>query len=191
MVTGEKPDLSNLHEWGCPVWVHDKSKSKLEGRAREGRWMGFDEQSNGSRIYWPDKRTVTVERSVTFVSPVVVVDGLEGEDEAVPEHMVKLPSTPLELELEPLTVNDTQTATVPEVAPTARPQRIRKPTQYVRDLLDGHGSATGFASRPIIPTGLQAPTAMQIPKPEAVLKERRLPISFWSWTYMMLRHSNL
>jgi hypothetical protein len=55
MVTGEKPDLSDLHEWGCHVWVHDKSKLKLEGRAKEGRWVRFDKHSKGSRIYWPDK----------------------------------------------------------------------------------------------------------------------------------------
>ena len=45
MVTGEKPDLSNLHKWGCPVWVHKKSKSKLEGHAKEGCWMGFSRLS--------------------------------------------------------------------------------------------------------------------------------------------------
>ena len=61
------------------MWVHTKSNSKLDGRAEKGRWIGYDEQSKGSRIYWPEKGSVTVERSITFV-PVVEVDDLEGED---------------------------------------------------------------------------------------------------------------
>ncbi|KIY61108.1 hypothetical protein CYLTODRAFT_330967, partial [Cylindrobasidium torrendii FP15055 ss-10] len=50
-----KPDLSNLHEFGCTVWVHDwlKSDSKLKPRAREGKWIGYDAESNGHRIYYP------------------------------------------------------------------------------------------------------------------------------------------
>jgi len=30
--------------------------------------VGFDEESNGHQVYWTEKRSVTVERSVTFVS---------------------------------------------------------------------------------------------------------------------------
>ena len=50
ILTGKKPDLSNIHPWGTHVWVHDKSGSKLDGRAKEGRWVGFDEESRGRRI---------------------------------------------------------------------------------------------------------------------------------------------
>ncbi len=49
-----KPDLRQIHEWGYKVWVHVEDGSKLEGRAREGRWLGFDQDSNGHRIYYPD-----------------------------------------------------------------------------------------------------------------------------------------
>ncbi|KAF9556270.1 hypothetical protein CPC08DRAFT_641748, partial [Agrocybe pediades] len=54
-----KPDMSNMHPWGCKVWVHDTGGSKLDGRAKEGRWVGFDEESHGHRIYWAEKRSVT------------------------------------------------------------------------------------------------------------------------------------
>ena len=73
VVTGKKPNLSMLPEWGCPVWVHTKKNLKLEGRAVEGHWIGYDEQSKGSQIYWPDKRSVTVERSLTFAKPFIAV----------------------------------------------------------------------------------------------------------------------
>jgi hypothetical protein len=113
VVTRKKPDLMELHEWGCHVWVHDNSTSKLDGRAHKGRWMNFDDQSKGSQIYWPDKHNVTVKRSVIFTTPIVVVDGLEAEDSAKPNTSVKSPSAP-----ELLNISDnTQTEVSP--APTA------------------------------------------------------------------------
>ena len=66
VVTGKKPDLAKLPEWECRVEVHTKKNSKLDARAVEGKWVGYDEQTKGSQIYWPDKRSVTVERSVIF-----------------------------------------------------------------------------------------------------------------------------
>ena len=76
LVTGKKPNLLELRKWGCLVWVHDKTGSKLDGHTKEGCWVGFDEKSKGSRVYWPEKHTVTVECSITFTSPVVVLMAL-------------------------------------------------------------------------------------------------------------------
>jgi len=83
-LTGSKPNLSNMHPWGAKVWVHDTGGTKLDGRAKLGRWVGFDEESAAHRVYWPEKRSVTVERSVRFVDDEeVVVRGVtvpfEGE----------------------------------------------------------------------------------------------------------------
>ncbi len=56
-VTGKKPDLKGLREWGEKCWVRLETKAmKLGGRVREGRWIGFDETSNGSRIYWHESK---------------------------------------------------------------------------------------------------------------------------------------
>ncbi|KJA29535.1 hypothetical protein HYPSUDRAFT_122171, partial [Hypholoma sublateritium FD-334 SS-4] len=60
---GKKPDLSNLG-----------------GRVREGRWMGIDERSKGVRVFWPDKRTVTVERNVYYDKTGASASRLEGEN---------------------------------------------------------------------------------------------------------------
>ncbi|TFY50793.1 hypothetical protein EVG20_g11324 [Dentipellis fragilis] len=76
----QKPNLRGLHEWGCRVWVHDPSGSKLEPRAREGRWVGYDSESKGSRVYWPSKKTITVERSVYFDDTRSSDVRLEGEN---------------------------------------------------------------------------------------------------------------
>jgi hypothetical protein len=40
---GKKPNLASLHE---KVWVHDTTRSKLDGRSAIRQWVGFDEQSN-------------------------------------------------------------------------------------------------------------------------------------------------
>ena len=74
MINGEQPSLDILPVWGCVVWVHDKSGGKLSMRAKEGRWVGFDTESRGHRIYWPSKGSITVERSVTFEQPPTPVD---------------------------------------------------------------------------------------------------------------------
>jgi len=59
---GKKPDLSRVPEWGQHVWVHNDKSSKLDARATEGRWVGFDREStHAHRIYWLDKRRVSVE----------------------------------------------------------------------------------------------------------------------------------
>ncbi|KAJ2911382.1 hypothetical protein MD484_g9032, partial [Candolleomyces efflorescens] len=81
--TGKRPNLANLQPWGSKVHVKDLNAGKLESRIREGRYLGPDEESLGIPVYWPDKRTVTVERQVFYNLPEarkVVVEG-EKDDE--------------------------------------------------------------------------------------------------------------
>jgi hypothetical protein len=158
VVTGNKPNLSKLPEWGCNIWVHTKDNSKLDARAVEGRWIGYDEQSKGSRIYWPQKGSVTVERSIVFTPPMVVADDLEGEDDI----SVKNPSTSDQNTSEPYpSLPTTPPSGAIPLPQTPRPQRIRKPTQYVRDIRSNKGSATGY-SQDTMPTGLQAPEEKRV-----------------------------
>jgi hypothetical protein len=41
LLTGMKPDLRNMHEWGVCVWVHNPSHSKLDMQAWDSQWNGF------------------------------------------------------------------------------------------------------------------------------------------------------
>lgn len=90
LATQTKPDLSDLHTWGCTAYVLSSGGSKLDSKVREGRFMGFDEQSKpGYRVYWPNSSTVTVERNVRFnrdeiLSPADVQ--LKGVVEAVAQN---------------------------------------------------------------------------------------------------------
>ena len=101
VLTGAKPNLANLQVWGSRVWVHDTGGSKLDGRAKEVRWVGFDEESKAHRIYWAEKRSVTVERSVRFIADEVSVpfegemkdfDELEANNDPIPiendDHLI-------------------------------------------------------------------------------------------------------
>ena len=69
-----KPDLGGVPEWGQRVWVHRDSGSKLDGRATEARWVGFDTNStHAHRVYWPGKNSVSVERNIKFASAIATV----------------------------------------------------------------------------------------------------------------------
>ena len=65
-VFGQKPNLKGVREWGEKVYVQIEGGTKLGGRVWEGHWLGMDEESKGTRIYWPDSKSVTVERNIYF-----------------------------------------------------------------------------------------------------------------------------
>src|SRR6202522_565611 len=96
--SGVKPNLRGLPEFGTKVWVHTPEGSKLDGRSVVGRWVGFDEESSGHRIYAPEAQTISIQRSVKFESSdvdfyVPRIIQLEGEKEKL---TVEQPSKSLE-----------------------------------------------------------------------------------------------
>jgi hypothetical protein len=66
MVKNKKPHLGGIQEFGVAAYVKDTKAGKLDARAQLGRFVGYDSESKGYRIYWPAKRSVTVERNVVF-----------------------------------------------------------------------------------------------------------------------------
>ena len=159
---GKKPDLHHVRKWGEKVWVRTETGDKLGGRITEGRWLGIDERSKGFRIYWLDKQTVSVEQNV-YLNNNLSTSHLEGEDWEFIETKADIPSAaptnPIALapmQSAPLVETPlTGTEPVTEEAPA---KRVRKPSQYVRDILDGHGTASYRASDPVIAPGIQLPT---------------------------------
>ena len=65
-LTSKKPNLHRLCEWGTKVWVHHANQSKLEGRAAEGRWTGYESDSKALQIYWPTTKMVSIEQNIKF-----------------------------------------------------------------------------------------------------------------------------
>ena len=143
---GKKPNLSEVREWGEKVWVRVEGGTKLGGRVREGRWLGFDEKSNGVRVYWPDKQTVSIERNIYFDKTIASVQRLEGEDWEFVKSQTDLksntpvpkPSEPVMLENPTPTIDDQPPEHEEIISEPEIPQkRVRKPTQRLKDLLEG------------------------------------------------------
>ena len=63
---GKKPNLKGVQEWGEKVWVRVEKGDKLSGRVHKGHWLGIDEESKGVCVWWPDTKTVSIERNVYY-----------------------------------------------------------------------------------------------------------------------------
>ena len=66
VATSQKPDLSNVHPWGCKAWVKQLDVGKLDPRAELCYFVGIDSESKGFRVYWPGKNRVSIKRDVYF-----------------------------------------------------------------------------------------------------------------------------
>ena len=73
--------MKELQEWGNQVWIHTPDGTKLDGHSKIGRWISYDETSNGYRIYWPNKCSVTIEQSIKFVN----------DDKILPSNSINMP----------------------------------------------------------------------------------------------------
>ena len=65
---GEKPEVSHLRIFGCPVFIHvpKEKRTKLELSGRKGIFVGYSETSKAFRIYIPSFKQIQTSRDVTF-----------------------------------------------------------------------------------------------------------------------------
>ena len=58
MFSGEKPEVSHLTIFGCPVYVHvpKEKRSKLEPSGKKGIFVGYRESSKAYKVYIPSFR---------------------------------------------------------------------------------------------------------------------------------------
>ncbi len=158
------PDLSRLKHFGEAVWVHDPDGSKLDLRAREGRWISFDVKSRGHHVYWSASRSVGIEWNMYFTTA-----GLKGEkldiptSKALPNELCATP-LPLPAPLPPVPPPPTQPVSAPTppsppsllsslsslnevevMLPEPQPVRstcLRKPSCKIQELQAGVGVAS-------------------------------------------------
>ena len=84
-----KPYLGGIQEFGVAAYVKDMKAGKLDARAQQGHFVEYDSESKGYRIYWPTKRSITVERNIVFNTNIVqpsdssitVLVGVQAEGE--------------------------------------------------------------------------------------------------------------
>ena len=184
---GVKPDISDIHLWGSRVWVRDLTAGKLDPRGREGRFIGYDAESKGCRIYWPSSRSIGVERDLIFEDrpvnselislpesspvksrspkPVTTAPQTTSTPEAPEPHSTQpssndVPSDePTDPEVPPAQVIESGPPV--EVEPPPRQsERVRKPSRYVREALEGTIDAGTTRGKSRLPKGVQLPTGM-------------------------------
>ncbi len=97
--TGVKPDFSGVPEWGACTWVHSTADEKVGEHAKAGRWVGFDAQSKGHHVYWPETCTVTVERNVASLHPTCPLCSLTTLSSLRGRRMSMMTSPPSRLSL--------------------------------------------------------------------------------------------
>ena len=51
----KKPHLAGIQEFGVAAYVKDLAAGKLDAQSKKGRFVGYDLESKGYRIYWPKK----------------------------------------------------------------------------------------------------------------------------------------
>ena len=64
--TGQKPDLSKLHVFGTVCYGYVQHTKKLDDRAKQGIFVGYDKTSPAYLVYFSDSQTVKIIRCVTF-----------------------------------------------------------------------------------------------------------------------------
>jgi len=84
-----KPYLGRIQEFGVAAYVKDLKARKLDAHVQQGHFIGYDSESKGYQIYWPTKRSITVEQNIVFntniVQPsdssIMVLVGVQSEGE--------------------------------------------------------------------------------------------------------------
>ena len=62
----KKPHLAGIQKFGAAAYIKDLTARKLNAWAKKGCFVGYNSESKGYRIYWPEKRSITVERNIIF-----------------------------------------------------------------------------------------------------------------------------
>src|SRR6266850_7585649 len=84
-VSSCKPNLAGLPEWGKRVWVHSGKSSKLQKHTTIAHWIGYNWGSPHAHwIYWPETRSVTMERNVRFTADFTTVYTSPGPIQDLP-----------------------------------------------------------------------------------------------------------
>jgi hypothetical protein len=146
-VFNKKRNLRDVREFGERVWVQVEKGDKLSSHVREGHWLGVDEQSKGVRVWWPNTRTITVERNCYYDNTLI----LEGEEDNIQLSKTKAIAANEPTVNEP-TVDDRNSRL--SILPDQEP-RAQRPSSHVRDLLEGRGTWSRNPTNSSVPPGVQ------------------------------------
>ena len=86
--TGKKPDVSYFRVFGCKAYVHvqrDKRHGKLDQKAVERTFVGYESGSKGYRLWNPSTRQIEVSRDVVFDETIFPARADTGTRRATPD----------------------------------------------------------------------------------------------------------
>lgn len=136
MFHGKKPDVSNMHIFGCDCFAYVQEKKKLDPRSEQGVFIGYDVVSPAYLVYFPEKDEVKRIRCVkfhekltqrqedTFHDPSEFIRPTPGTLED--KEAVGTPEVSLENQVEP----------PKEEIDRRYPQRERNAPKYLKDYVD-------------------------------------------------------
>jgi hypothetical protein len=93
----KKPHLAGIQEFGAAAYVKDLSARKLDAQAKKGCFVGYNSEFKDYRIYWPEKRSITVKQNVVFnqedstISEDVTVIHTEAQSEGEKGNIIQAP----------------------------------------------------------------------------------------------------
>jgi hypothetical protein len=135
--TGSKPNIAGICKWGEKVWIQVEKGDKLGSHICPGQWVGLDDNSKDTRIYWPDSKTVSVQCNIYMRNNQDLMEHLESEDwtfkwEDVSEENVPASEDNPQPQVPPVEAEQDTTSTdaQPVIAPrmpAAQPTIAQKP----------------------------------------------------------------
>ena len=136
MFHGKKPDVSNMHIFGCNCFAYVQEKKKLDPRSEEGVFIGYDVVSPAYLVYFPERDDVKRIRCVKFHEKLT-----QRQEDTFHDPSEFIRTTPGTLE-------DKEAEGTPEVSlenqmnPSKEeigrryPQRERNASKYLEDYVD-------------------------------------------------------
>ncbi|CDO74006.1 hypothetical protein BN946_scf185043.g55 [Trametes cinnabarina] len=163
LATGEKPDLSNLPRFGARCWVLQQNTGKLGSKSKPGRWVGYSLESKGHKIFWPERRTVSIERDVRFEpsEDVAVSVRVQSEGEQSPPGSVLNAPASSSNSSNPSTPSASPSPSLPAPPPVINAVPPTSPTKPI-------------AGRPLLEPAVAGPQgASEVEPPESAPPESR------------------
>ena len=112
----KKPHLAGIQEFRVAAYVKDLKAGKLDARTKVGRFVGYDSESKGYQIYWPQKRSITVKHNVVFnesnvtANDNILITAGNAVDEGERDKILQPPTS------------NTNVANAPNSAPAPQPK---------------------------------------------------------------------
>ena len=124
--TSKKPDLSKIESFGSTCYAYVQNKKKLDDRAREGKFVGFDPLSPAYLVYFAATSEIRRVRCVEFFKNNVTT---RQDDECCP----LIPKINLETKNE--SANEVDDSSSPAVHPTRSSIRVKKKPAHLEDYI--------------------------------------------------------